>query len=281
MGGGAFAIEIGSDLHGAPRRWEAGMAVSPYSTLNLRSGRVLTTLPIVSYDGRGPSVSFSLFHNMTSEHGILLPVESGGGSQGIMGDANSDGELDLADVDPFLDIVMAESPTAGQVAIADFTGDIQADSNDVDAFGGALGMALGGPQWTHSYSANLTVQGGTVTLIRDDATVDKFTWYAAESRYVAPPGVYEKLEKEVNGLGQTIGFLLTSKNQWRTHFTAQGRLEWIADATVELDENNVPRNRVRCIYSSGASVSRPQGSSGRSRMPRGGSWSCGTTPMAS
>lgn len=257
----AKAIEIGSELHGAPRRWEAGMAVGSYSTLNLRTGRVHTRLPIVGWEGRGPSISMSFFHNMTSEIGIL-PIETGGGAQGIMGDANGDGELDLADVDPFLDIVMSGSPSEEQLAIADFSGNAQADSVDVEGFGEALGMALDGPEWRHSYSASLTTQsqGNTVMLIRDDGTTDKFTWYDPPGNdpasYVSPAGVYEKLVKETNG-SQIIGFMLTSKNQWRTHFALipgasnNFRLDWIADATVELDEDDKPFNRVECTYYTG------------------------------
>ncbi len=48
---------------GAPRPWEAGISVSPYSTMNAVNRNVLTVIPIVSWSGVGPDVSFSLYHN--------------------------------------------------------------------------------------------------------------------------------------------------------------------------------------------------------------------------
>ncbi|RMF83627.1 MAG: hypothetical protein D6744_04310, partial [Planctomycetota bacterium] len=48
---------------GAPRAWQGGYAISPYSTYNLYNGNVLTEIPIVSYDPVGPPVSLTLYHN--------------------------------------------------------------------------------------------------------------------------------------------------------------------------------------------------------------------------
>jgi hypothetical protein len=56
---------------GAARRWEGALPVGPWSQVNLRTGRVLTTIPVVSWSGRGPSISFSLYHNMTSTWGPI------------------------------------------------------------------------------------------------------------------------------------------------------------------------------------------------------------------
>ena len=52
---------------GAPRAWGAGMGVSPYSTVNLRNGNVLTAIPLVSWDPVGPAVQFALYHNSLSD----------------------------------------------------------------------------------------------------------------------------------------------------------------------------------------------------------------------
>ena len=54
---------------GAPRAWQGGYGISPYSTYNLYNGNVLTQVPIVSYDPVGPPVSFALFHNLSDANG--------------------------------------------------------------------------------------------------------------------------------------------------------------------------------------------------------------------
>ena len=48
---------------GAPPAWGAGLAVSPFSTVNLMTGNLLTAIPIVSWDSVGPPVEFVLYHN--------------------------------------------------------------------------------------------------------------------------------------------------------------------------------------------------------------------------
>ena len=48
---------------GAPRPWEMGLRVSPYSTVNLLNRNVLTVLPIVSWTGIGPAMEMHLYHN--------------------------------------------------------------------------------------------------------------------------------------------------------------------------------------------------------------------------
>lgn len=247
---------------GMPRRWEAGMQVSPYSTVNLRTGRMITTLPIVGWEGRGPSVSFSLYHNMTSPYGVL-PIDPEF-SPALMGDANGDNKVDEADIDPFAEIVLSESQTAEQVAIADFTGDGAVTEQDFGAFGESLLLMSGGPNWRHSYSMSLFVGGhlptGTMraTLTRDDGTQDIFILFDDDGagpnpeKWVAPPGVYETLVRET--IGGADGYTLTYKNQWRARFTTGGVLQWIADATTavvqpnEPDADLTPKNRVRCLY---------------------------------
>ncbi|RIK66806.1 MAG: hypothetical protein DCC65_08750, partial [Planctomycetota bacterium] len=242
--------------HGLPQRWVAGMAVSPYQTVHLRTGRVITTLPVVGWGGRGPGVSFSLYHNMTSPQGVLPLEASGGGSSGLMGDANGDGEVDLADVDPFVDIVLSESATAEEVAKADFSGNQQADLDDLDGFTSSL-LLSGSPMWTHSYWMHLSYGPGLVYVHRDDGRVDTFKWYQAENRYHAPAGIYERLESElINGQG---GYTLTTKDQWRYRFEGTGvadgqnttRLAWIADATTAVDGEGLPKNRLTFEYFDG------------------------------
>ena len=245
-----------------PRRWEAGMQVSPYSTVNLRTGRMVTTLPVVGWEGRGPSISFSLYHNMTSPYGVL-PIDPGG-SSALMGDANGDSKVDEADLDPFAEIVLSESQTAQEVAVTDFSGDGLANAQDFSAFGEALMMMNGGPNWRHSYSMSLSIAGhipsGTTraTLTRDDGTQDIFVLFDDDGagpnpqKWVAPPGVYETLVQET--IAGVSGYTLTYKNQWRARFSTGGVLQWIADATtavVQPNEPNVdltPKNRVRCVY---------------------------------
>ncbi|MGE0481257.1 MAG: hypothetical protein AB7Q17_12370 [Phycisphaerae bacterium] len=48
---------------GAPRRWEAGLPVSPFSTVNLANGNLITVIPLVGFDPVGPAVGFALYHN--------------------------------------------------------------------------------------------------------------------------------------------------------------------------------------------------------------------------
>lgn len=234
------------------------MAVSPYSTVNLRTGRMLTTLPVVGWEGRGPSISFSLYHNMTSTLGVL-PLEEGQFAGLMMGDANFDGEENEEDISPFIDIILSESPTAEEVAVADFTGDTVADTEDLDGFLSRISLPESGPIWTHSYCMFIKVNSASkLTLFRDDGTQDIFQAPTNSDEFISPPGVYETITREWNGEAVS-GYMLRSKNQWKTHFLpesdddgAWGYLDWIADATTGLDENDLPLNRVNCIYSDGS-----------------------------
>jgi YD repeat-containing protein len=48
---------------GVPPPWGAGLAISPFSLVNLKSGNVLTAITLTGWDPVGPPVSFSLYHN--------------------------------------------------------------------------------------------------------------------------------------------------------------------------------------------------------------------------
>lgn len=63
---------------GAPRAWQAGWQVTPYSTVSLRHGNVFTVIPITSWSGRGPAIQMALFHNSKSPvSGLYVAPGSG------------------------------------------------------------------------------------------------------------------------------------------------------------------------------------------------------------
>ena len=51
---------------GAPRAWQGGHGLNPYSTFNLLNGNTLTALGLVSIDPVGPPLTFALYHNSAS-----------------------------------------------------------------------------------------------------------------------------------------------------------------------------------------------------------------------
>jgi RHS repeat-associated protein len=55
---------------GAPESWEGSHPLSPFSSLNLSTGNLFTSIPIVSFSGRGLSVSLTLFHNSASSSSL-------------------------------------------------------------------------------------------------------------------------------------------------------------------------------------------------------------------
>jgi RHS repeat-associated protein len=246
---------------GAARRWHASMPVSPYNSITLRTGRLFTTLPIVGWSGRGPSVSFALYHNMNSAYGEI-PVESGGSSQQFitMGDADGDGGLTTADVDPFVDILLSAEPTAGQLAVSDFDMDETATIDDADGFFEALSSVTSGPEWRHSYMRCIKPGGlGKVKLVHDDGREDVFSWNVPGPGqdppppnvvYASPPGVFDTLtdERDPNNTWIVLSYTLTHKDQSVTRFLGDGRLDYVADATVALDAGGKPHNRVQCSY---------------------------------
>gem|GEM_PF-6718383 len=48
---------------GAARPWEASLPISPYSSINLATGEMTTSIPFASWRVAGPGVGFSLYHN--------------------------------------------------------------------------------------------------------------------------------------------------------------------------------------------------------------------------
>jgi YD repeat-containing protein len=244
---------------GFARRWEAGMPVGLYSQVNLHTGRMITALPIVGWSGKGPSIGFALYHNMTSEWKPLFPSIDDQPLGMTAGDASGDGMVSAADIDPFVDILLNPSQSDADLAVADLDGNQVVDVEDLGSLVDTLEV-MGEPQWTHSYSAQLTLaynNNGTiknVTLTREDGTQDVFT--RSGSVYGAPAGVYDKLQDD----GTTgDSFTLTTKSQWKAHFiklfgasSNVRRLDWIADATV--NSSGQPVNKVTCVYINAPSV---------------------------
>src|SRR5437667_7157643 len=76
------AAAVAQAPKGIARRWEASLPVTEYSQVNLHTGRVLTTVPLVNWTGRGPSIDLRLYNNQTSAWG---PPGL------ILGDMNGDG----------------------------------------------------------------------------------------------------------------------------------------------------------------------------------------------
>jgi hypothetical protein len=48
---------------GAPRSWESGVGLNPHQVENLLNGNVLTSVPITGWQGFGPGVGMTLYHN--------------------------------------------------------------------------------------------------------------------------------------------------------------------------------------------------------------------------
>jgi YD repeat-containing protein len=66
---------------GAAKSWGAGLAVSPFSIVNLLNGNLITALPLVSWDPVGPPVSFALYHNSQTQAGELGSAFENGGAE--------------------------------------------------------------------------------------------------------------------------------------------------------------------------------------------------------
>jgi len=223
-------VASADDDLGAARRWGVGMAVGPYGEVNLETGRVVTTLPVTGWGGRGPGVSFALYHNMGLSPGV--PDGFGGiGDLSGLGDVNTDGSVNGGDVDGFVAVLLDPSPDPALVARCDYDFDTEADVDDVPGFIDALldGAGWRG-RWTHSYSRHLIIEPEQVTLVWDDGTVDVFT-ADGQGGYDAPVGVFAQLTQD----DPPDGYTLTTKSHARVHFDADGRLDWIADATWLAD----------------------------------------------
>ena len=68
--GEQLAAVVIIDEAGAPESWEGSHPLSPFSSINLSTGNLFTSIPIVSFSGRGLSVSLTLFHNSASSSSL-------------------------------------------------------------------------------------------------------------------------------------------------------------------------------------------------------------------
>lgn len=228
---------------GAARRWEASLPVGLYGQVNLRTGRVLTTIPITGWSGRGPSIQFNLYHNQNSASG---PPGT------IRGDINGDEVIDESDISPFLDLIDDPEHTDPELKLADYNEDGDITIDDLYDLLGTLENPPTEPDWRHSYSARITVleSGNLIRLTRDDGTVDDFVLVG--TGYVSPPGVWDTLTYN----STSDYFALTTKHQWKARFNrvsgmAAGdyRLEWISDAAMLPSSlGGGEANKVTCHY---------------------------------
>ncbi|MBI5866299.1 MAG: hypothetical protein HZB38_17650 [Planctomycetes bacterium] len=61
--GGGGGTQLRSPDAGLPNPWEAGLAVNPFTTVNLYNGNACSVFHLVSFNPVGPGISFSLIHN--------------------------------------------------------------------------------------------------------------------------------------------------------------------------------------------------------------------------
>lgn len=66
IGGGGSGIQPRSPDSGMPHGWEAGLAVNPFTTVNLYNGNACTVIHLVTIDPVGPALSFAFIHNSTA-----------------------------------------------------------------------------------------------------------------------------------------------------------------------------------------------------------------------
>jgi len=57
---------VGIEDAGAPESWEGSLPLSPFSLVNLSTGNLFTSIPLLSFSGRGLNVSLTLFHNSSA-----------------------------------------------------------------------------------------------------------------------------------------------------------------------------------------------------------------------
>ncbi|MBX3396689.1 MAG: RHS repeat protein, partial [Phycisphaerae bacterium] len=225
---------------GPARRWSAGMGVTPFSQVDLYTGRVHTALPIVGWGGRGPGISLALHHHMISDW--EEPTEAL-----RRGDANLDGKVDTSDLSPFVGIVLADAPTEAEKAVADMNEDDELDLQDLDEFVALLAAKEGGPVWTHTYDTSLKISGGvggpdTVVVVWGDGTKDRFSRNISTGQWDAMPGVFNRLEPI--GSSPITGWKLTTRSQSKLYFHTDGLLDFIEDPSG---------NQVVCTYIDNAS----------------------------
>lgn len=212
---------------GPARRWGAGLPVTPFSEIDMRTGRVVTALPVVSWSGRGPSISLTLYHNMSSPYSRL-------GSSSMMGDANFDDELTEDDISPFVDIIMEPAQTTAELEVGDYDGSEAVDETDLGGLVDSLLLLETGPVWTHTYQTCLQFVANGIYVIWGDGTKDFYL--SAGGGWTTPPGVYAPLT--ATGTPPT-SYTVTLKNQVMYQFLADGRLDAIEDPSG---------NRVTCHY---------------------------------
>ncbi|MCG8407911.1 MAG: hypothetical protein MI923_22145 [Phycisphaerales bacterium] len=218
---------------GPARRWEAGLSVGPFSQVNMHTGRVVTGIPVVGLRGRGPAVSFTLYHHMSSPWGRVEGL--------IKGDANLDGNINSQDISAMTEIILDSSQSAAELEVADFDENLTVETGDLGSLIDVLELQQSGPVWTHTYSTCLDFGPAAVlrkiTIVWGDGTKDLYIETGFETGVFTPPaGVFSTLTADaVPG----DGYLLTTKSQMKIHFRNDGRLDYIEDSSS---------NRQTCHY---------------------------------
>ncbi len=57
---------VGIEGAGAPESWGGSLPLSPFSLVNLSTGNLFTSIPLLSFSGRGLNVSLTFFHNSSA-----------------------------------------------------------------------------------------------------------------------------------------------------------------------------------------------------------------------
>lgn len=187
---------------GPSRRWSAGIPISPYSQVDMNHGRVLTALPVVSWDGRGPGIYLTLYHHMTSA-------------------------WDLADEEK-------EKLTSGEglpegVGVASAYGKKHGGRRLLTTM-----PSIGDePIWSHTYQACLAFSdhGQKITVIWGNGTQD--VYIADKGDFQAQIGVFDKLTV-LGDLLPILGYAVTTKAQYVYTFDPNGQLETISDPSGNL-----------------------------------------------
>ena len=229
----AVFAQVGDAPLGGPRRWEAAMQVGPYGTLNVQTGRVLTTLDVVGWGGKGPAISFSLYHNMTSKWSA-----PGGTGLTMMGDVNGDDTVTTDDIDPFVDVMLSGDPTEEQLAVCDLDQSQGIGTDDALLLAEKLDRGSPcDPMWTHSYSSHLVFLTGSIKVVADDGTEDVYPQAGGSGNYSSPPGVFNTLQ--YIDASYPPRYILTTKSQMKAEYSTDGKLRHIYDPSG---------NTVTCYY---------------------------------
>lgn len=62
---------------GTPHPWQSGVNITPYSSVNMATGNVLTEVPIVGWQSLGRPISFSFYHNTMGEDAGVMQMPTG------------------------------------------------------------------------------------------------------------------------------------------------------------------------------------------------------------